>query len=186
MPRSPSSEAELPNALTPGRVGAEAHHLDRGDDDEVDAAEDRGAEDGARDVPARVGRLLAEGGRRLEAGEGQEPEHHAEEQRWRRRCPAARLNTLEREADGRPGRVAADQPDEHDRGHDQDQRDGGALDGQQHAVPRLAGEMVSTSATTSARPTSRNGAQVGGCCQMPIAVRNAAPKMPAADEVTTP
>ncbi len=61
------------------RVRTEAHHLDGGDDDEVDPAEDRGAENGARDVAARVGGLLAERRRRLEPGEGQEAEHDAEE-----------------------------------------------------------------------------------------------------------
>ena len=70
------------------RRRAEAHHLRRGHDHVVDAAEDRHAEDRARDVPRRVVRLLAERGGRLEPRERQEPEHHAEEQRRHRRCRA--------------------------------------------------------------------------------------------------
>ena len=59
----------------------ERHHLDRRDEGEVDAAEDRRAEDGARDVAARVPGLLAEGRRGLEPREGQQAEDDAEEQR---------------------------------------------------------------------------------------------------------
>jgi hypothetical protein len=53
-------------------------------------------------------------------------------------------------------------------------------------VPRLAGEMVSASASAMATPTRMNGAQLGGCGHTPISCRNAVPKIPVAEEVTTP
>ena len=67
---------KLPDSLG---VGAEAHHLYCGDEDEVQAAEDSDAEDRARYVAAGLPRLLAQRRGRLEAREGEEPEHHAEE-----------------------------------------------------------------------------------------------------------
>src|SRR5215212_9608111 len=60
--------------LHAGVVRAEAHDLDRGDDREVDATEDRRPEDRPRDVLARLPRLLPQGRGGLEAGEGEEAE----------------------------------------------------------------------------------------------------------------
>src|SRR3712207_83592 len=66
-------------------VCSEAHHFDGGDKDIVQAAEDGDAKDRTRYVTAGLLRLLAERRSSLEPGEGEEPEHHAEEQR-RRPC----------------------------------------------------------------------------------------------------
>src|SRR5882757_8945688 len=52
-------------------------------------------------------------------------------------------------------------------------------------VPRLAGATASSHAPTSATATSTNGPHVGGFGQMPVSVRNAVPRLPAADDVTT-
>ncbi len=52
-------------------------------------------------------------------------------------------------------------------------------------VPRLAGMTASSSTSASATESRTNGAQVGGCGQIPTACRNAVPKMPAALAVTT-
>ena len=52
-------------------------------------------------------------------------------------------------------------------------------------VPRRAGTMASSKVTASVTPASRNGAHDGGCGHTPAAFRNAVPKMPAAEDVTT-
>jgi hypothetical protein len=52
-------------------------------------------------------------------------------------------------------------------------------------VPRRAGTTASSSVSARATPASTNGAQDGGCGHAPMACRNAVPKMPAAEEVTT-
>ena len=75
--------------LHPAGRGAEAHRLDGGHDHEVDAAEDRDAEDCPRDVLVRMLGLLTKRGGRLEAGEGQESEHDAEEDRRESECRRA-------------------------------------------------------------------------------------------------
>ena len=79
--------------LTSLRRRAEAHRLDGGHDDEVDAAEDGDAEDRARDVARWALGLLAERRRGLEAGEGQEAEHDPEEHRAQPGVPGGTLNT---------------------------------------------------------------------------------------------
>ena len=53
-------------------------------------------------------------------------------------------------------------------------------------VPRRAGDTASRSTPTSATASSGNGAQSGASGQIPTWVRKAAPKIPAAAEVTTP
>ena len=45
--------------------------------------------------------------------------------------------------------------------------------------------MATARGSAIATPASRNGAHDGGCGQAPTALRNAVPKMPAAEEVTT-
>ena len=82
VPRSATarSTSRTPQPLL---VGAEAHDLDPGHEDEEEPAEDRRAEDGPWDVAARVPRLLAQRGRGLEAREREEAEDDAEEERRR-------------------------------------------------------------------------------------------------------
>jgi hypothetical protein len=53
------------------------------------------------------------------------------------------------------------------------------------AVARRAGTTASVSARTRAIPPTRNPAQSGWFVQMPSASRNADPKMPAAEDVTS-
>src|SRR5215212_4775088 len=62
-------------------VCSEAHHLDGGDEDIVQAPEDGDAKDRTRYVATGLLRLLAERRGSLEPGEGEKPEHHAEKQR---------------------------------------------------------------------------------------------------------
>lgn len=53
-------------------------------------------------------------------------------------------------------------------------------------VPRRTGATVSSSARSSATAIRTNPAQSGGFGQTPISSRNAVPKMPNAEAVTTP
>ena len=108
----------------PGRIRPETHHLDRGHHDEEDAAEDRSTEDGARDVAARVRGFLAEGGRRFEAGEGEEAEHDAEEHVAGRRARRDGEHVQRELLVAAVRDVARDEADEHNDRDDHDDRDG--------------------------------------------------------------
>ena len=110
-------------------AGSEAHHLDGGHEHEVDAPEDRDAEDGARDVLVWFLALFTESRRRLETSERQEAEH------------CAKSNDRDRGA-GRDGEDAQgegvavrcgvrDELDEDDRTDHENERDRTPLDRQQ-------------------------------------------------------
>ena len=125
-----------------GGAGAEAHHLDCGDEYEVDAAEDRDTEDRARDRATRVARLLTQGRGGLEAGEREEAEDRCLEDIADPHA-TGRLEHVEREALVARS-VSADDLREHDDRDDDDEEDGDALEREQQtrrATRRERGEQ---------------------------------------------
>ena len=161
----------------------EAHHLDRGHDGEVDAAEDRGAEDRARDVALRV----------AVSSPSVEPPRSRRRRGSRTRCRGracgararADLEHFEREVWSRRSAVVCRSGARCTTARRQDQRDRHAFDDEQLEVRARGGHDREPAAPARARSRRSGTATSRRVVPDPDTSRNAEPKMPAADDVTT-